>query len=113
MSCEEHGGMCTNYGHEDRFAEPREPRTIAGRKFVRVAALIGSRAEVLRTVLAIEDEAARAAYEDGKLVQAELIRLRIKDIDHPCHDVCVGNLHADCQCAAWVRQEAIAAAKDD
>ena len=35
------------------------------------------------------------------------VREAIERIDHPCHDVCIGNLHADCQCAAWIRQEAL------
>lgn len=42
----------------------------------------------------------------------ERISRRISSIDHPCHDVCIGNVHADCQCAAWVRQEALTAASD-
>ena len=31
MSCEEHGGMCTAYGHEDRFADnaPTEAEWLA------------------------------------------------------------------------------------
>ena len=41
------------------------------------------------------------------------LRQQIEAIDHPCHDVCIGNLHADCQCAAWIRQEALSAIGDD
>jgi hypothetical protein len=41
------------------------------------------------------------------------LRAAIEAIEHPCHDLCGpwgedgSMLHADCQCAAWVRQEAI------
>ena len=53
------------------------------------------------------------AYAEGYAAAAagagRLLREGIEAIDHPCHEACVGNLHADCQCAAWVRQEALAA----
>ena len=52
-----------------------------------------------RSILAIESEARAAARKE--------VREAIERIDHPCHDVCIGNLHADCQCAAWIRQEAL------
>lgn len=37
----------------------------------------------------------------------------IRAIEHPCHDACVElpsgeTIHADCQCAAYIRQEVLA-----
>lgn len=46
---------------------------------------------------------------DAERSGAGRLRERIEAIEHPCHEACVGDLHADCQCAAWVRQEALAA----
>ena len=50
-----------------------------------------------------------AQSQEARLADGHVERLRqdIEKIDHPCHDVCVGNLHADCQCAAWIRQEVL------
>ena len=50
-----------------------------------------------------------AQSQEARPADGHLERLRqdIEKIDHPCHDVCVGNLHADCQCAAWIRQEVL------
>lgn len=36
------------------------------------------------------------------------VAARLGSIDHPCHESCLGDIHADCQCAAWMRQEAAA-----
>lgn len=56
---------------------------------------------------------AQIAYLEGEAVARGHLFDRaireIEDIIHPCHDACVGDLHADCQCAAWFRQEAVAA----
>jgi len=35
------------------------------------------------------------------------VRAQIEAIDHPCHEACIEPYHADCQCAAYVRQEAL------
>jgi len=49
--------------------------------------------------LAIEVESAK--------MERERIASAVTAIQHPCHEVCVGPVHADCQCAAWIRQEAL------
>lgn len=44
---------------------------------------------------------------EAEALAAERARLAglVQEINHPCHDVCVGDLHADCQCAAWIREQ--------
>lgn len=49
-------------------------------------------------------------------IEADALRARrerIASIEHPCHDDCFEDLHVDCQCAAWIRQEAIRAVGEE
>lgn len=42
-------------------------------------------------------------------IAAERARLAdaVRRLEHPCHEVCYGDLHADCQCAAYIRQSVL------
>ena len=60
-------------------------------------------ADEIEEVLAL----AEARSTPAEALDVEWLRRDIEKIDHPCHDACIGNLHADCQCAAWIRQEVL------
>ena len=50
---------------------------------------------------------ALAATAAPEPLDRERLAALVEAISHPCHDACVGQNHADCQCAAFIRESVI------
>ena len=98
------------------------PQTEAGKRLLEF--LDGRPGPVSREVIAaIEDEAEHRGYlrandcdhspciereAEAVATERERITREVEGVEHPCHEVCIGDLHADCQCAAWMREQTLA-----
>lgn len=88
------------------------PLTDAEERLLRAILLAGKawetdpRTWLARLLATLDDERANADRMEERLLLASE---RTRAIDHPCHEACVGDLHADCQCGAYVREQALLA----